>query len=93
MRHQRGKKGGRGGTKKHGRNRVKCERYRRLGRREFNKAQRVAAQRRWEAVMGVYSTYAAPIFFQIQGKRIWRRLSLEIGSLLGATLRSKELPF
>jgi len=47
MRHQRGKKGGRG-TKKHGRNRVKCERYRRQGRREFNKARRVAAQKRWE---------------------------------------------
>jgi hypothetical protein len=48
MGHQRGRKGKRG-TKKHGRNRVKCERYRCLGRREFNRARRIAAQKRREA--------------------------------------------
>ena len=58
MRLQRNKRGGRG-TRKHGRNRVKCERYRRLGRREFNWARRVAAQRHWEAKVKAKKTARA----------------------------------
>lgn len=34
-------KGGGGGTKKHGRNKAKCERYRRLGTRRRNKSKRI----------------------------------------------------
>jgi len=42
------KKGGRksGGDKKHGRNRVKCARYRLEGRREKNKARKLAKYER-----------------------------------------------
>lgn len=36
------RKKGRNGTKKYGRSKVKCERYRREGRRERNKARKVA---------------------------------------------------
>jgi hypothetical protein len=35
------RKGGKKGSRKYGRNRVKCEQYRRLGRRERNKARRI----------------------------------------------------
>ena len=35
-----------GGTRKYGRNKIKCERYRREGRREKNKARRAAQRER-----------------------------------------------
>jgi hypothetical protein len=35
-----------GGNKKHGRNKVKCARYRKEGRREKNKARRIARHER-----------------------------------------------
>ena len=38
-----------GGSRKFGRNCVKCERYRREGRRETNKARRVARRKRHRA--------------------------------------------
>ncbi len=38
-----------GGNRKFGRNRVKCERYRREGRRESNKARRAARRKRRRA--------------------------------------------
>ena len=34
------------GTKKHGRNKVKCARYRAEGRREKNKARKIAKQKK-----------------------------------------------
>ena len=49
MGHQRLSMGKGGNNRKHGRNKVKCERYRRQGRREFNKARQIRAQRRREA--------------------------------------------
>jgi hypothetical protein len=36
-----------GGTQRHGRNKKKCERYRAEGRREKNKARRVARRAAW----------------------------------------------
>ncbi len=39
-------KGGGSGNKKHGRNKIKCERYRMEGRREKNKALRFERQER-----------------------------------------------
>ena len=43
------RRGGKRGTKKYGRNKAKCARYRLLGIREKNKARRMAKQRRKEA--------------------------------------------
>lgn len=39
---EKSRKGGKKGSHKYGRNRAKCERYRREGRREKNKARRIA---------------------------------------------------
>jgi|OpeIllAssembly_1097287.scaffolds.fasta_scaffold3263073_1 hypothetical protein len=41
-------KKGHGGERKYGRNKAKCEQYRRERRREKNKARRIAAQKRRE---------------------------------------------
>jgi hypothetical protein len=40
-------KPGKKGSRKYGRNKVKCERYRREGRREKNKARRAEKRERW----------------------------------------------
>ncbi len=45
------RKGGRkgGGSKKHGRNKIRCAKYRDQGRREKNKARKMKKQARFEA--------------------------------------------
>ena len=48
MAHIKGR-GGKSGTRKYGRNKAKCERYRREGRREKNKARRKAKEAKRQA--------------------------------------------
>jgi hypothetical protein len=57
-----GRKKGHGGERKHGRNKVKCERYRMLKVREKNKVKRVLRSEGMEAALAYGKKYGVKVF-------------------------------